>query len=337
MLSGLTCASCGGTVDVQEGRTNVECRFCRTPQAVIGERGIARVMVLDKIDRAGAGQAVRRWLSRGIVKEPALKREATLEEAFLAWFPFVRIRLDVIGWFLGVRLERRKRGNRWETVERPVERSVEQSVDLTMPAAEMAEFGVHRVALAGDEVLPLDDALLRSRGMVFSPSRSLAEAAEKLGERALAEAERAQRPERTTFAWLAPLRRRIVLVYYPLWVVRYGFRGRTYQVLIDAEDGSLAYGKAPGNHLWRAFSLVASCAGAAFVGTSFLQHADLVLRSDDGLKILGLVGLALAGLVWWGYRQFRHGGVVEEGSGLTSGGDAADLATTVKNLVGRLQ
>ena len=31
---------------------------------------------------------------------------------------------------------------------------------------------------------------------------------------------------------------------------------------------------------------------------------------------LGMIGLVLAGLVYWGYSQFRHGGVVEEGSGI---------------------
>ena len=29
-----------------------------------------------------------------------------------------------------------------------------------------------------------------------------------------------------------------------------------------------------------------------------------------------MLGLAIAGMVVWGYRQFRHGGVVEEGSGV---------------------
>jgi hypothetical protein len=206
-----------------------------------------------------------------------------------------------------------------------------------MPAADMAEFGVHRVSLSGDEILPLDDELLRSRGMVFRPSRSLEEIGERLRQRAMADAERGNRLDRVTFSWLTSVRRRITLVYYPMWVIRYGFRGRTYQVLVDAEDGGLAYGKAPGNHLWRAFCLVSSCAGAAFVGTTILQHADVLLRSDDGFKGLVIAGLVLAGLVYWGYRQFRHGGVVEEGTGLDTGGGQAGLTATVKDLMGRFE
>ena len=334
-LKGLTCASCGGTVDVREGRTNVECRYCGTPQAVVGDRGIAKVMVLNRIERSRASDVVRRWLKRGIRKDPALKKEARVQEAFLAWFPFVRARLDAIGWLLGTETSRRKRGNQWETFTMPVEKAIENAVDLTMPAADVAEFGVHRVDLHGDEVLPLDDGLLRSRGMVFRPSRSLEEIGEQLRRKAIFEAEQKHSLDSTTFSWLTSIRRRVALVYYPLWVIRYGFRGRTYQVLVDAEDGSLAYGKAPGNHLWRAFCLVASCAGAAFVGTTFLQHADWVLRSEDGLKAMGFVGLVLAGLVYWGYRQFRHGGVVEEGSGLAEGKEQVGISDTVMDMLDR--
>ena len=337
VLTGLKCGSCGGAVDVQEGLTNVTCRYCGTPQAVIGNRGVARVMVLNKLERKHASDVVRRWFRRGIRKDPALKKEARYEEAFLAWFPFVRARLDAVGWVLGIRERKRTRGNRWETVTEPVERQIERAVDLTMPAADMAEFGVHRVDLSGDEVQPLDDDLLRGRGMVFRPSRSLEETAADLSERAIADIRRSNRLDRVTFSWLASVRRRVALVYYPLWVVRYGFRGRTYQVLVDAEDGRLAYGKAPGNHFYRAFSLVGACAGACFAGTTILQHAGQFLRSENGLMGLGMIGLVLAGLVYWGYSQFRHGGVVEEGSGLAKDREHQTLTATVKHVVDKFQ
>lgn len=337
LLTGLNCASCGGAVDVREGNTNVRCRYCGTPQAVIGERGIVRLMVLNRLDRGRASDTVRRWLRSGIRKEPALKREARMEEAFLAWFPFVRSRLDVIGWVLGVEKRKRKSGNTTKTVTRPKELAVEREADLTMPAADMAEFGVHRVDLRGDEVLPLDDDLLRSRGMVFRPSKSLEEIGQELRRRAIADAEARHRLDHTTFSWLTSVRRRVALVYYPLWVIRYRFRDKTYQVLVDAEDGSLAYGKAPGNHLWRAFCLVTSCAAAAFVGTTMLQHLDMVFQSEDGLKALGFVGLILAGLIYWGYRQFRHGGIVEEGTGLADGKAHVALGRHLKDVMEKLE
>lgn len=330
LLAGLTCASCAGTIDVQEGLTNVVCRYCGTPVAVVGERGVTRLMVLDRVDRSAAGLAVRRWFAKGIRKAPALRREARLEETFLAYFPFVRTRFDVVGWVLGTKEHRKKSGNRWVTEHRPVEVQVERSVDRTMASGDMAEFGARRVNLGGDQLLPLDEELLRSRGMVFRPQRTPAEVGDALTRSAMEQIEATGEVDRVTFSWFAAIRKQITIVYYPLWVIRYGFRGQSYQVLVDAEDGALAYGKAPGNHLFRALSLVGACAGACFAGTTLLQHSDVVLRSDNGVMALLALGLVLAGFVVWGYRQFRRGGVVEEGTGLAEDSVEPSLLQSVQ-------
>jgi hypothetical protein len=169
--------------------------------------------------------------------------------------------------------------------------------------------------------------------MVFRPQRAPAEVAEKLTARALAEAEGANRPDHVNFSWFATIRRRVATVYYPMWVVRYSFRGQTYQALIDAEDGTLAYGKAPGNHLYRSIALVGTCAAACFVGTTVLQNMGSLLRSGDALPLVGMLGLLLTGMIAWGYRQFRHGGVVEEGSGIEEGRGPESLAVSMKQLM----
>lgn len=314
-ITGLTCASCGGSVEVEVGRTTFGCRYCGTPQAVVGRRGTRRLMVLDQIPADRATEAVRTWLKTGIRKEPALKREARLQERFLAWFPFIRARCDVIGCVLGSMRRRVKRGNKWVTVEEPVEQPVSETFDHTMPGAEMSEFGVSRIQLGGDTLLPLDEDRLRKRGMLFRPVLAPDQVGQRLFDEALEEAKARHALSRTLFSWFAGIRKRTDVVFYPLWVYRYSFRNRTYQVLVDAEDGTIAYGKAPGNHLWRAFSLVGSCALACFLGTTFLQAFGGLLRSQGGLTGTAVVGLLLAGIVVSGFRQFRSGGVVEEGTG----------------------
>lgn len=304
--------------------------------AVVGERGVARFMVLDEIEQSVASRQVRKWLGTGIRKEPALASEARFREAFLAWFPFIRVRFDIVGWILGKKRKRVKRGNQWKTVEVPVEREVEEHVDRTFPAAEMAEFGVHQVDLRGDRLLPFDQELLRKKGMVFTPNRAASQVTAQVCATEMELLEKRSSPDRVSFSWLASIRRRTTIVYYPLWVFRYSFRGRTYQALIDAEDTTLAYGKAPGNHLYRAVALVGACAGACFVGTTVLQHFSGLLSSEHGVAALGVIGLVLAGLIGWGYTQFRFGGVVEEGSGRLGTTSATSIAELFKDSVDKL-
>jgi hypothetical protein len=337
ILTGIGCASCGGSVEIREGWTNTHCRYCGTGLALVGERGVDHLMVLNRIEQSAASTTVRRWLGAGIRKDPALKREAHLSEVFLAWFPFVRGRFDLVGWALGFERHRVKKGDRWVTEERPVERQMERPVDETLAAAEMAEFGVARVNLAGDEIQALDEEELRSRGMMFRPTRSPQQSADELANQAIARAQQEVSIDRVTFSWLTAVRRRVSVVYYPLWVFRYGFRGRTYQVLVDAEDGVVAYGKAPGNHLYRACCVVAAAAGACFLGTTVLRHIGWFLRGDQGIVFLGLVGVGLAGLLHWGYSQFRHGGVLEEGTGIVRRSKDSDLGASIKGVMEKLQ
>ncbi len=331
-IQGLVCPSCGGSLEIEEGLTTAVCSYCETGLAVVGRRGTRRMMVLDRISRDRASEELTRWFRKGVRKEPALKRKARIEEAFLAWFPFIRARCDVVGWVLGINERREKRGNRWVTVREPVERRVSQPVDHTLAAADMSEFGVGRIDLSGDTVLPLDEEKLKSRGMIFRPNRAEEETADAVVDEAVRKITTGSRPDKTSFSWFSVVRRKTDLVFYPLWVIRYSFRDRTYQVLIDAEDGSLAYGKAPGNNAWRAFSLVASCAGASFLGTTLLQHLGGLLRSDNGLAALGIVSVALGAVVLWGFRQFRSGGVVEEGTGITDDPAATPALDAITDL-----
>lgn len=334
ILTGLGCTSCGGSLEMDEGVTNVVCGYCGTPVAVVGERSVARRMVVEEIDRDGALASVRSWFTSGIRKEPALRRQAEVVEAFLAWFPFVRIEIDVVGWVLGYTTRRRKRGNRWVEDQRPEERLIEQTFDHTTAAADMVEFGVERVDLRGDRIVPLDVDVLRARGMVFRPVRAPSEEADRVQDRVLEEAATAASPDRVTSRWVAAVGRRVTVVYYPLWVVRFGFRKRFYQVLVDAEDGAIAWGKAPGNHGFRAGSLILACAGACFVATTVLQNLDWLLRGEAGLGALAALGLGLVALVRWGYSQFRHGGVVEEGTGVPVDRRWRSLGDSIKQVMG---
>jgi len=187
---------------------------------------------------------------------------------------------------------------------------VERSFDRTWPALNIAEWGVRRVNLDGDQVVPFDANALGRLGMVFPPTASEGSLLAMALEQFKTNADPASGLHRVRFQHLETLRERLSVVYYPLWVVRYAFRERSYQVLIDAEDGRLAAGKAPGNDLHRALMLVLTQAVALFVGSTALQ----LVGANFGALVVIAVPMILA--ISWGWRRFRHGGVVVEGSGV---------------------
>ena len=317
-VEGLSCPSCGGALAVDDGVRVVTCPYCEQPLLALGEVGIRRFGVAPEVDAAAARREVERWLASGWNKEPRLEKEAEVQETFLCFLPFFRIEADARGVALGTEERRRTVGSgknrRTETYEVDVERTVERHLDRTHPALNLAEWGVRKVNLAGDRLIPFDDEALERLGMVFVPTGSEREVREAALDAFRREADPTKGMKRVRFQWLETLRERLTVVYYPLWLVRYRFRERSYQALVDAEDGTLSYGKAPGNDFYRAAMLVLAEAAAAFVATSGLQWGFEL--GDDAILIGPLLGGALGLAIFiWGWKRFRHGGVVVEGSG----------------------
>jgi len=313
-VQGLTCPSCGGTLDVAAGLRVVDCLYCETPLLAVSEVGIRRWSVSPKLDASRARQAARQWLSTGWSRDRRLRRDAVQGEALLAFLPFFRMQADAMGFALGTEVRRRTVGSgknrRTQTYEVDVERSVEKSYDYTYPALDVAEWGVQKIDLQDDRLVPYDPEALKRLGMVFPPTGSESEVKETARRQIISSADPSQGLKQVRFKFLETLRERFSVIYYPLWIIRYRFEKRSYQILIDAEDGSLVFGKAPGNDLYRALAMVLSQAAALFVATTIVRFVGVNL---GGLAAMGAVVL---GALWWGWKKFRHGGVVIEGTGV---------------------
>lgn len=314
-ITGLSCAACGGPLEVEPGLRVLVCGYCDSPLLVSGPPGVRRLSVAPRVRADEARERVRDWLASGWTKDPALKREAEVGEAFLCFLPFFRVQADAVGYALGTERRRRTVGSgkrrRTETYEVDVERPVQEHLDETFPAVNAAEWGIERIDLTGDRLQAFDGDGLERLGLVFPPTGSEAEVRRAV----LEEFERRVDPRpglhRVRFFWLSTVRERLTVVYYPLWVVRYRFRERAYQVLVDAEDGRVAWGKAPGNDLYRAAALVVSQAAAAFLATTALQY-----RIFHHEVMLVMVGVACLVMLLLGWRRFRWGGEVVQGTGV---------------------
>ncbi|MEJ2086307.1 MAG: hypothetical protein P8Y44_11615, partial [Acidobacteriota bacterium] len=246
-----------------------------------------------------------------------LRRQAELGQTLLCFLPFYRFEADCIGIALGTERRTRTVGSgkrrRTETYEVDVERTVERSFDHTYPALNVAEWGVQRIELKGDRLVSYEPGTLDRLGMVFPPTGSEREVRSVALDQLRSSADPSRGMKRVRFSYLETLRSRLTVIYYPLWLVRYRFLGRSYQILVDAEDGSIAYAKAPGNDLYRASVAVIAQAVVLFLATTVLQ------LGGGSPEILAATGIATMITMIWGWRKFRHGGVVIEGTGVVGG------------------
>jgi hypothetical protein len=299
-------------VTVPLGARTATCPYCHTTHLVLGSAGAERLAVRAKVAAPAAREVLETWFAKGWNKDPKLSTEARIGEEFLCYLPFYRVTSDVIGQALGTERRERSTGSgknrRTEVTYVDVERSVERHCETTLPAVNTAEWGIRRVNLQGDELVAFDGEDLERGGMVFPPTVSAADAFDAAVEGFKAANDPARGLHEVRFRLVATVRDQLAVIFYPLWVVRYEHRGRAYQALVDAEDGTLAYGKAPGNDLYRATMLVACEAAACFVATSAVQWFDEIEPMLGGLAVGALI-------FYWGWKRFRWGGEIVEGTG----------------------
>ena len=189
----------------------------------------------------------------------------------------------------------------------PREMRVVQDMTWNSAACDVGEFGVQQVSTVESGLEPFNPEALHSRGMVFEPVGSFSEARQEAEEQFQAEVEKKSGLDRLAQVFVRLVRRRYALVYHPLWVLRYLFRGRAFQVVVDGYSGEVLYGKAPGNTLYRAAALVLGMAFGAFLaidGPAFILSASNG-DSDILWPVLGLMAVG-GGIMYAGYRAFRH-------------------------------
>jgi hypothetical protein len=295
-------------VPIPEGQVIVRCPYCELRSVVRGERGYQRYQVPCRVDRGQAEVALGGFFSRHRAIAGDVKRRATLEEVFLAHVPFWISQGRVLGWVFG----QKEVGSGDRRRLEPREVQISQEATWNGAACDVGEFGIESVPLEGLPLEPFDPLALHAHGMVFEPvgsvSEARAEAEEDFSERVRASA----RLDRVSQIFMRTLRPRFGLVYYPLWVLRYHYRGRSFQVLVDGYAGKVLYGKAPGNTLYRAAVLVGGMAlGALLAVDGAAAAAGLgVQLGDDGEFLFAVALIALvagAGLMAAAYRAFRHG------------------------------
>jgi len=243
----------------------------------------------------------------GLNKAFDLKREAQVKELFLVYLPYWQVNAFVAGWIFG----RVKSG---KDSTKPIEVEIMEEMEWNDAATDVSEFGVHRVSISKSALEPYNAEDLHAEGMVFEPVESRSEALDEARRHFEYRGHQKKNLKQVFFDKFHVLRKKFSLVYYPLWVGRYEYKNRSYQVVVDGVKGNVLYGKAPGNTFYRAAMLIAGMAvgnfilvnGTIIAGTIMAESPD-----DDSLFLLLLplsIGVAL---IIAGYRKFRYGEEVE--------------------------
>lgn len=304
---GLICPSCSGVVPVVEGTRIVVCPYCGTHSLLQGDRGIQRWQVRRKIDRETAVGALEGFLG-GVRKARDLRQTATISEVILAYLPFWRVDATVAGWLFG-------RVSSGDDDTKPAEYYIFEAMGWNDAALDVGDLAINHIAVKRADLVPFDSRQVHAEAMVFDPTESSTAALDEAQRYFLYEADRRSKQKTTYYRNVQLLSPTLTLVYYPVWIVRYAYKERVYQVAVDGVDGAIIAGNAPGSTAYRSAALVAALAAGTFMivnGTILMLSSGLT--DDDGLALILLPAVLGTLLIFWGYRSFRFGAEVEDRS-----------------------
>lgn len=325
-VQGLSCPRCGGMVPVPEGQSIVRCPYCDLRSFVRGERGILRYQVPQRVPRQDADNLLQKFLRSSMAIAPAAARQAQLSEAFLVHLPFWTLWGRIGGWVFGEKRVGSGNDKRYE----PREARVVQEMTWNAAACDVGEFGVTSVPPVDQNLEPFNADGLHASGMVFEPVSSSGQARAAAEKQFLDSVQRSAGLDRVSQVFARILRGRFGLVYHPLWVLRYHFRKRIFQVVVDAHTGKVLYGKAPGNTLYRAAVLVGGMMIGAFIAVDIPIGVVYFTEGDDGGLMFALGALVVgAGMMFAAYRAFRRG---EQYEYRQAGGSGFDLSAGMEAL-----
>ena len=308
-VHGLSCPRCGGMVAIPEGQALVICPYCGQRSVVSAQEGsslgVRRYQVPQRVGRDQAVAEFQRFLSGKVQIARDAAQQARLTEVFLVHLPFWSVWARGAAWAFGQQRVGSGDKQRYE----PREKKVVRELSWNAPACEVGEFGVKRVSLKGCPLEPFDAAGLHRTGMVFEPVGSEQNALKAAEDQFSKQIRSSAELSRTGQLFIRLINTRLGLVYFPLWVVRYTYRGRSFQIVVDGFNGDVLYGKAPGSVGYRAAVLVGGMAAGAFLAIDIPSAILLSSSSDDeGPFIFALAAFAAgAALMVSAYRTFRHG------------------------------
>lgn len=298
---GLACPYCQGRLEISEGERIILCPYCKQCSYLKGERGVIRYQVQRKVDHQAASQSVKKFLE-GPNRADGLREEAEITEMFVAYLPFWLIWSRVASWVFG---KRKVDDNKY----RPVEVMRLFRMSWNIPARDVAEFGVKAVQFAGRPLENFNEKTIYEDGMVFEPLGSEQEPLREAHRYFEKEILKRSKTHRVGSHQIRYLKERIGIVYSPLWITRYLFKERSYQVVIDGYSGEVLYGKVPGNPWYRAAVLVGAMALGMFLmvqGTAFVLGIDLEMIAFALIPFFGGIRLIMSG-----YKKYFRGEEIE--------------------------
>ncbi|MEM4265255.1 MAG: hypothetical protein QW505_05725 [Thermoplasmata archaeon] len=323
---GLNCPTCGGAIQISEGDNTVICQYCNSTLFVEGDQGVNTIAFKSKFQREHAIAATFDWWKRGL-KARDLPKTGKILEAYPIYLPFWSATTRVAGWICGYEERRHtdQRGN--VRVERiPKEVMILQDFAFSEIACDPGDIGIAHLRNFQGETTFEDFEMIPTFESTTSKDDALAHARADAINRARAGA----RVPNVTFERLHAFPKRLSLIYYPVWVVRYSYRDRMYMDTVDGVTGTILSGRAPGDPLYQSLAITGGTSIGGLIAAGGILAGQADWRIAAAGVVVGIIVLAVT------YLFFRHGSEITQGDFKAKRPSAKETIASIQQMANQL-
>ncbi|ABN06201.1 hypothetical protein Mlab_0023 [Methanocorpusculum labreanum Z] len=265
------------------------------------EDQVAESYYKAKITRGVADRTFRTWFSKGI-KAPDLAKCAEVSEMYLIYLPFWRFVAQGKAVACGYSEYTEQTGN---VIRNIFEELIDDEFIWTECACDTGKYGIEKLWLDPGGEVPY----VRGSVVSMEPGGSAIEAS-KRGREAVHEMIKIaveKRIDRITLKKSFLIPKVFELVYAPVWIAHYSYKGGHYTAIVDAVRGEVLGGTSPINLTARTRMMILSLAlGGIMIGSSvaMLIHTGPYQLAEMFQIILLLLGIAMC---MAGYPAFKEG------------------------------
>jgi hypothetical protein len=237
----IRCSHCGAPVEFKPGELIATCKYCGYTTVI--ETGapfnFEHSLLLNKYDLNQADTLVREWMHSGFMKPGDLAKKSKIEEKSLVYLPFWVVSVEASSTYKGI----------FERIAPAIvkEGKLEKEYNWLVLAREASGFPTREYDVPLEGKIPYDFRKIEGFAKVLNSEIDRDEAMELAKQQIEAHHRFLLKEDvdkvvemQTTFNI-----KQVVYLHAPIWFIKYEYKGRAYQLIIDGASGTALKGDIP--------------------------------------------------------------------------------------------
>jgi hypothetical protein len=237
----IRCSHCGAPVDFKPGEIIATCKYCgfttviQTGKEFIFEHSL----ILNRFDQVNIEESIKSWMGHGFMKPSDLPRKSNITEKDLIYLPFWVVSTKAKSVYKGI----------FERIAPAIvkEGVIEKEYDWLVLAREASDFPTREYKVPLQGKIPYDFRKIEGFAKLLNSEIDRNNALEIARQQIDSHHQflLQQHVDRIIELSTEIDLKQMVYLHAPLWFIKYEYKNKTYQLIIDGATGTAVKGDIP--------------------------------------------------------------------------------------------